>query len=223
MQKSPDNLVLPGRTEGTREQEEPVRECAGYDEVTTMTTGSFDVRTLAVEMRSAKVRTATLADVELLRFFKLKAHKDCVEQVASATEGKVRTSYGSYKWLVTPFSLTGVPATFQLLGRLAEAGLTLDITKYDFKAHSVKYFGYIIDVRAGIRMDPEKVKAITEWTPPTTLLTNKNATFTWTDDCQHAFDMLKQRFIAGPILAAFNPGRETYVEPDASTWESARF
>ena len=92
--------------------------------------------------------------------------------------------------------------------------------------------GYIIDVGAGLRMDPEKVQAITNWLAPTTVkggrgflgfanyyrmfindyseiarpltqLTRKDAPFLWTTDCQHAFDLLKERFIADPILATF--------------------
>ena len=134
-----------------------------------------------------------------------------------------------------------------VLARLADSGLTLDIKKCDFEAKSVKYLGYIIDVGAGLRMDPEKVQAITNWLAPTTVkgvrgflgfanyyrmfindyseitrpltqLTRKDAPFLWTTDCQHAFDLLKERFIADPILATFDPDRETYVKPDASNW-----
>jgi hypothetical protein len=32
-----------------------------------------------------------------------------------------------------------------------------------------KYLGYIIEVGRGIRMDPDKMKAIKEWQPPKTL------------------------------------------------------
>ena len=35
---------------------------------------------------------------------------------------------------------------------------------------------------------------------PLTKLTHKNATFNWDDDCQHAFDYLKDKLIEAPIL-----------------------
>ena len=46
--------------------------------------------------------------------------------------------------------------------RLQEAGLFLDIKKYEFKVTSTKYLGFIIKVGKGIRMDLAKVQAIKE-------------------------------------------------------------
>lgn len=182
------------------------------------------------------------------------------------------TCYSSYEWLVTPFGLTGGPATFQryinwvlreyldifctayiddilifsngslqdhhdkvqsVLTRLHEAGLTLDIKKCKFEVKAVKYLGYIIEVRKGLRMDPEKVKVIQEWQAPTTVkgvrgflsfanyyrtfiekysdiilpltrLTKKGQKFQWTNESQQAFDQLKELFITDPILATFD-------------------
>jgi hypothetical protein len=94
-------------------------------------------------------------------------------------------------------------------------------------------------------MDPEKIKAIQEWEPPTTVkgvrgflgfanfyrrfiknfsgivrpmidLTKKGAVFQWTQACQENFDTLKRMFTTGPILATFNPDRTTVVETDSS-------
>jgi hypothetical protein len=45
----------------------------------------------------------------------------------------------------------------------------LDISKYEFETKITKYLGYIIKVGRGIRMDPNKMKAIKEWQPPKTL------------------------------------------------------
>ena len=41
-----------------------------------------------------------------------------------------------------------------------DAGISLDIDKCEFEVQKVKYLGFIIEAGVGIRMDPEKVKAI---------------------------------------------------------------
>jgi hypothetical protein len=53
------------------------------------------------------------------------------------------------------------------LKKLEEAGLQLDINKYEFEQKRVKYLGYIVDSEQGICVDPEKVEAIKAWEPPT--------------------------------------------------------
>ena len=47
-----------------------------------------------------------------------------------------------------------------VLQRLIENGLTLDISKCEFETTTTKYLSYIIKTGKGIRMDPEKLKAI---------------------------------------------------------------
>lgn len=56
-----------------------------------------------------------------------------------------------------------------VLARLEENGLYLDISKCEFETNSTKYLGYIVETGKGIRMDPEKVKAIVDWLPPTSV------------------------------------------------------
>ena len=53
-----------------------------------------------------------------------------------------------------------------VLKKLREVKLTLNINKYQFKKKQVKYLGFIIKAGAGLRMDPEKTKAIREWEAP---------------------------------------------------------
>ena len=50
-----------------------------------------------------------------------------------------------------------------VLGKLREAKLTLNIDKYQFEKKQVKYLGFIIKAGVGLRIDPEKIKAIREW------------------------------------------------------------
>jgi transposase InsO family protein len=195
-----------------------------------------------------------------------------------------RTRFGSFEWLVTPFGLTGAPATFQryinsvlrefldicvaayiddviiftngsleehrkqvlqVLNKLAEAGLQLDINKCEFEQKRVKYLGYIVDSEQGICVDPEKVEAIKAWEPPTSVrgvrgflgfanyyrefipqfsriaqpltdLTKKDTQFQWGDTEQTAFEHLKELLVRAPVLAPFDPEKETRIQPDSS-------
>ena len=54
-----------------------------------------------------------------------------------------------------------------VLGRLAEQNVTLNIAKCEFAAIQMLYIGHVID-RYGIHVDPKKVKAIADWAPPKT-------------------------------------------------------
>ena len=180
-----------------------------------------------------------------------------------------RTHYDLFEYLVTPFGLTGAPATFQwyinstlqeyldefvsayiddiliysdgslsdhrkkvrkVMKKLQEAGLQIDIDKCEFETKSTKYLGFIIEAGKGIRVDPEKIKAIEssecprsvkgvrgfvrfanyyrEFVPnfstvvmPLTALTKKNAPFTWSAQCEEAFKQLKTLLISAPVLA----------------------
>jgi hypothetical protein len=56
-----------------------------------------------------------------------------------------------------------------VLNKLEKAGLYLDIKKCEFECKETKYLGFIIQAGKGIKMDPEKVKAIKEWETPTTI------------------------------------------------------
>lgn len=133
----------------------------------------------------------------------------------------------------------------QTLQRLMDAGLQIDIDKCEFEVKTVKYLGFLIEAEVGIRVDPEKVKAIREWAIPTSVkgvrgfigfvnfyrvfiqdfsdiarplteLTKKDVQFKWDDRCEEAFDKLKEMLITAPILAHFDPERETMVEADSS-------
>ena len=97
----------------------------------------------------------------------------------------------------------------------------------------------------GVAVDPEKTAVIQDWKVPETLrgvqsflgfcnfyrkfirnysriasplsrLTVKGHQFKWTESCQEAFDELKRRLLSAPVLAHFEPDRETQVETDAS-------
>ena len=135
----------------------------------------------------------------------------------------------------------------KVLQRLREAGLQIDIDKCEFEVQSTKYLGFIVEARKGLRMDPEKVKAIEEWEAPTSVkgvrgflgfanfyrrfirayselvrpltdLTHKGKKFKWTASADEAFQKLKKIFVSAPGLAQFDYDRETRIETDSSGW-----
>ena len=135
----------------------------------------------------------------------------------------------------------------EILNRLSKAGLKLDPKKCEFASKETKYLGLIIKVGEGIKVDPEKLKAIASWDIPKDIkgvrsflgfanfyrnfiinfatlagplqeLTKKNATFRWTVDHQNIFNSLKRLFINAPILAMWRENRPAVLETDASGW-----
>jgi transposase InsO family protein len=132
----------------------------------------------------------------------------------------------------------------KVLSKLQDAGLYVDIKKCEFEVKATKYLGFIIEAEKGIRMDPDKVKAIKDWEAPKTVkgvrsflgfanfyrrfirdfakiaapltrLTG-DVSFTWGDEEQLAFDKLKETFIIEPNLATFDSERDTVLECDSS-------
>jgi hypothetical protein len=137
----------------------------------------------------------------------------------------------------------------RVLEKLREYGLHLKPQKCEFYREEVKYLGLIIG-REGIKMDPEKVRAVRDWdTPeklydvrsflgfanfyrrfiygysdivrPLTELTRKTVKWKWEPEQQQAFDRLKEAFTSAPILRHFDFDKEIVVETDASDYVSA--
>ncbi len=132
----------------------------------------------------------------------------------------------------------------QVLQRLLENGLFVKAEKCEFHAQSVTFLGYVVSSE-GMRMDPDKVKAVVDWpTPdsrkalqrflgfanfyrrfirnfsqlaaPLTALTSTKTAFRWSEAAEAAFTNLKSRFVSAPILIAPDPTRQFVVEVDAS-------
>ena len=112
-----------------------------------------------------------------------------------------------------------------------------------------KYLGLMISTE-GIKMDPAKVDTIKHWDTPTCVrevrsfigfcnfyrrfirnfskiagplntLTKKDMKFVWTNECEAAFQGLKQRVCEAPILIHFDPSKQCHVETDSSDYVSA--
>ncbi len=132
----------------------------------------------------------------------------------------------------------------RVLQRLLENGLFVKEEKCTFHAQSVPFLGFIVSPE-GVRMDPDRVKAVVSWpTPdsrkallrflgfanfyrrfirnfsqlaaPLTALTSTKMTFRWSNAAEAAFTKLRSRFVSAPILRAPDPTRQFVVEVDAS-------
>ena len=112
--------------------------------------------------------------------------------------------------------------------RLRAAGLKVRLTKCTFCRLEVPYLGHIIS-KDGIKADPSKIAVVRDYPVPTTVkevrefigftsyyrkfiknfasiaaplhkLTTKYARFVWSQQCQEAFDLLRESLISAPIL-----------------------
>lgn len=136
----------------------------------------------------------------------------------------------------------------EVLQRLIDAGLQIDIDKCEFHTQRTKYLGLII-TPGGIEMDQEKVEAVTHWEAPTSRrqlqrflgfanfyrrfiakfssmakplyeLTKKTVEWQWEDRHNRAFEALKAAFTTAPVLKIYDWEKPTVVEVDASDWSS---
>ena len=136
----------------------------------------------------------------------------------------------------------------EVVERLREAGLQIDVNKCEFETTKTKYLGLIIRP-GGIEMDSEKVAAIVSWQPPGVVrdlqrflgfanfyrrfiegfskickplndLLRKDTKWYWGEPQQKAFDELKGAFSVAPVLALFDYDKKTVLETDASDWAS---
>ncbi|KAF7567774.1 hypothetical protein PtrM4_143650 [Pyrenophora tritici-repentis] len=135
----------------------------------------------------------------------------------------------------------------QVVSRLADAGLPMDILKSDFITTEVKFLGLIITAD-GIKMDPDKVSAIQDWKLPqslkdvqaflgfanfyrrfirgfsdiakplTHLTKGDPKLFKMTKEAERSFLALKVAFCSDVVLAHFDPDLKTIVETDASDY-----
>ena len=109
---------------------------------------------------------------------------------------------------------------------------------------SITFLGHVVDEN-GKRTDPKKVEAVKNWPTPTnkkglrsflglcsyyrqyikdfanvakplSALTSVNAVFQWSDECQNAFNTLKEKMVSSPILGYPKGNGKFILDTDAS-------
>lgn len=133
----------------------------------------------------------------------------------------------------------------EVLSRIIRAGLTLNREK-QFCKPEIRYLGYVVKA-SGLMVDPDKVEAIiripapknvaevrrivgmASWyrrfvpgfstvIAPLARLTRKNVHFQWGEDCQAAFETIKQHLVEAPVLSCPDFSRPFTVQCDASDY-----
>ena len=128
--------------------------------------------------------------------------------------------------------------------RFRSAGLKLKPTKCHLLKKSVEFLGHIVSGR-GISTDPAKISCLQQWpspacsdqvrsflglatyygrfvkdfariSTPLRRLTEKNAQFAWSYDCEQAFQTLKRKLTSAPVLRFPEFDREFILDTDAS-------
>ncbi|KAI1001019.1 hypothetical protein K3495_g7177 [Podosphaera aphanis] len=157
---------------------------------------------------------------------------------------KTLTGYLRKGWIRASNFPANAPVE-EVIRRLEESGLRLDINKCTFATSEVKYLGFVIKAGEGVTADPAKIEANKNWEEPTTVsetrsflgfanfyqefilkfsaiaqplisLTSKQTRWSWNTKEKDAFEKLKSMLSSAPLLALFPAEKETYLEADAS-------
>ncbi|GJR80098.1 putative reverse transcriptase domain-containing protein [Tanacetum coccineum] len=153
-----------------------------------------------------------------------------------------RTWYRHYEFQVMPFGLTNAPAVFMDL--MNQEKLYAKFSKCEFWISVVQFLGHVIDSQ-GIHVDPAKIEAVKDRASPTTpteirqflglasyyrrfiegfskiakpltKLTQKNKKYSWGEDEDSAFQLIKQKLCEAPILALPEGNDDFVIYCDAS-------
>ena len=131
-----------------------------------------------------------------------------------------------------------------VLQRLRDHKLYAKFSKCEFWMDKVAFLGHVVSGE-GLAVDPEKIRAVTEWKRPTTVteirsflglagyyrrfvegfsqlarplteLLHKGVKFVWGEKQERSFEELKSRLISAPILTMPITGKDYTVFTDAS-------
>lgn len=132
----------------------------------------------------------------------------------------------------------------EVLSCLSNAGLQINTKKCTFASRSIKVLGHVVS-KKGIQPDPEKISAVLNFPRPQQQkdlrsflglgsyfrrfirnfatvasplhhLLRPGIPFVWTEDCERAFQALKDALTSSPVLCHFNDSAPTILHTDAS-------
>lgn len=132
----------------------------------------------------------------------------------------------------------------KVLVRARKFGVKFNKNKCQIKVNEVKYLGHIISDK-GLRVDPERTKAIVEMeepknreellrflgminyvskfipnisevTAPLRMLIKKNVPYIWSESQRNAYELLKKMLCESPVLAYFDIEKKIVLSVDAS-------
>ena len=132
----------------------------------------------------------------------------------------------------------------EVLKRLRKHKLYVSSPKCSFHQDKIEFLGYIIST-ASLQMDESKVQTTRDWpvprrvkdvqsflgfanfyrrfikgyselSAPLTFLTQKTTSWTWTMDCEEAFNTIKRAFTSAPTLKHWDPDSPLVLETNAS-------
>ncbi len=128
--------------------------------------------------------------------------------------------------------------------RCKDVGIRLNQEKLELRKDTITFLGHRISA-SGLEPDPEKVRAINEMNPPTSVrelrtfigmvnymakfipnltlqpLTNlmkKDVAWNWSSTQQKTFEDIKRQLTSSPVLALYDPLKELTLENDASEY-----
>uniref|UniRef100_A0A8R1I4Q2 RNA-directed DNA polymerase n=2 Tax=Caenorhabditis japonica TaxID=281687 RepID=A0A8R1I4Q2_CAEJA len=132
----------------------------------------------------------------------------------------------------------------EVLGKIEGIGMKLKVDKCSFAVNQITFLGFIVS-KDGLKPDPKKTRAVSEFPIPRTVkdvraflgtasfyrrfvnnfskiaapiieLTKKEEPFVWTEERQKSFQALKDALTSEPVLVAPRLGKPFIIEVDAS-------